>query len=578
MDASLRALPWNHAILPKNKVFRIRKQANSSYHKVIVTDEASLSLVFHLYKSMSLLVLDNLSSTDVKKEIENALPEFSQYYQAKKIIFIYACGYCTWLQRHTYVTKSSGNDCCKKCHSYLMNKDSTDNYKLMLEVREIVLAKLPKCHFLPVALPPYCLHWSFRQNIVEHEKCCAHMQLMPSLFTPSVMKTMQLVLNPIVKNYSSKIEEFCKQEKLPFKDWSKVVGLKKNTLYERQSVIVKELSSLLCEYINDIHEIERKQELLLIQKSLETDEALLIKKEPSSEESEVQDSRDYRNSSTDTVYLSPDTTMMDAAAPKAQCSGRNVVSEAQEEASDDNCSTTTEDYFTPMETDAPNVSSTKSIRHSLELPSDTCATDSLPKHSNATPNKQLASCNAECVLVPEPSDDVLVLDNSENVSRSNSVIEVGNNAPSTSTDDVQVIGSARVSKNKNRTLFLNSSCTAKISCSKKRKQSISDELVILDNSITKDTSNKSFKKRSNSSTSIENIVLDSDNESHCSPISSKVSKRARTSPSNAIKNKTMSAASTEAVPSSSFQARPCGRIYGRRKSKGTPKSNQCSIK
>ena len=275
--------------IPPNQVFRLRKQAGSKYHKVIITDEANLTSVFHLYKAITILVIDNMSDDQLLDEIILALQKIQAAAKSQKVIIIYAVGFCLLLSRHSAVCKNK--KCCSKCEIYLGKLSSPDIFTNMLKVKDSVKNILPNSFFIPTSLPPFSIKWHLIQFHADHQECCPH-----AIEDVSLMKIgknnltmMQKHIDSKLDDYNIAIVDFCKREILPTIDWS-AIYLTNNKVQERQANIVKKINSILRTFIQAQYDEECRSELEKFQQN-SSDEELFIKKE-SIDNSPIEDDHD----------------------------------------------------------------------------------------------------------------------------------------------------------------------------------------------------------------------------------------------------------------------------------------------
>ncbi|XP_018024035.1 uncharacterized protein LOC108679818 [Hyalella azteca] len=267
--------------LPCNTVFRFRKQAGSKYHKVIIIDEANLSAVFHMYKSFTIWVLDNITTEVLTEEIGKILDQLSRISQLQKVIFIFACGYSSLLSRKSMANTNSISSNCKDCYFYLLNESPENITQQMQLVRSLIMVNSPQCYFLPVALPPFSLELHLLQVKGDHQKCCPQFVKSLSTLTSLEISQMQKNLDLLVAEYNKQVSFHCLNVKLPVIDWSKIY-LTTNRLTERQSIIMQKINSMICDFIHSIYQEECAKELKHIQKALQ-DEDVVIKEEQTEE-------------------------------------------------------------------------------------------------------------------------------------------------------------------------------------------------------------------------------------------------------------------------------------------------------
>lgn len=256
------AKPSSLAATLPNRVFRLRKQAGSKLHKFVITDEANLTTVFHLYNSMSALVVDNISLTQLKLEVKDALTQISKYSKQQKVIIIYACGFSRVLTRYSASKPAKARKCCLKCELYLATPAINDLYQNMLCIKEHVSSVIPNCLFIPTSLPPFSIKWHLIQFHADHQECCTHAlaDVSMSKIGKQNLESMQKLVDGQLQKYNESVVSYCITETIPYVDWTKTY-LTNTDIKQRQEIIVKKINSILKDFIFHLFEEECRLEL-----------------------------------------------------------------------------------------------------------------------------------------------------------------------------------------------------------------------------------------------------------------------------------------------------------------------------
>ena len=157
-----------------NSVSRIRKQAKSKYHKVVITDEANMDVTFMKYKTMTVFVADTMNSKDLIENLTIFLHDLKSSTKGKKIIVIFCCGYFNFLTRYS-CSELPSSKCCRLCEFYMTNEDADVTFETVLSVGNVIKSAVPNAHYIPVPLPPLNLQCQIQQQLLSnHKSCCPH--------------------------------------------------------------------------------------------------------------------------------------------------------------------------------------------------------------------------------------------------------------------------------------------------------------------------------------------------------------------------------------------------------------------
>ena len=267
-----------------NRVFRHRKQAKSSYHKIIIIDEVNITNVFHLMKSVTLLVFDNMNQKMFLDEIRNSLLQVSGHLKNQKAIVLYCSGMSQMVHRYS-VTVEDNDACCQGCQAYLANTTnlSAGNdtaFLLANKVKTIVEDIFLDGFFFPVSLPPFSLKMQLISLHTDHKDCCPHVSrdFSQQKIGADNLRNMQKHVDDLIETYNFSIKNYCIENELPKINWNKIY-LTNTDLKEKQGTIVKKLNAAIREFVQMIYEIECQKELNAIV-DCSSDEEISIKQEP----------------------------------------------------------------------------------------------------------------------------------------------------------------------------------------------------------------------------------------------------------------------------------------------------------
>ena len=372
-----------------NVVSRIRKQAKSNYHKVVIIDEMNLSTSFHKYKNITVCVVDSMNSHEFIETITDFLNNLKQSTKGKRIVIIFCCGYFNYLARYTCAVEISTKcSCCGACEFHMTNENTDISIETVQTVKNLVNSIVPNASYIPVPLPPYNVKWHLQhQLILSHKSCCSHIsdaKIARQLLDKKLTSEAQILLDRNVSSFNAAIQKFCSKESVPCISW-KSTYLTDSDLSSRQDNIVQKLNSLLADVIHSLYEEEFRQELQSLKEGCCEDEIIVKNEQLSDEETEIQE---VLEASTSNGNSTRENKMLSGKTSSAE---NNSVNN-----NNNNLLNTTADSVDINESSVP-------VDIETELPCNELVEMNEPLHSHSNTDEQ-ASVQLKTTVIP-PSDD-----------------------------------------------------------------------------------------------------------------------------------------------------------------------------